>query len=163
MLKFLLSLFIYAGCQPFLWADSIGHYMGVANNIPRMEMKTDANSQAWARSARNVLLLTCESIWEGLQAMNQIGLEKGNPLFSVQNPEQMTAERMADIIQETYTKMALNDEQKNKTTVAQVALIGVQERYACQAQAKPQEGPSVQLHQTKASLAHKMLLRASPY
>ena len=45
-------------------ADTIKNYINIANNIPQMEIKADPQAQAWARSARQILNVTCESIQE---------------------------------------------------------------------------------------------------
>ena len=62
-------------------ADTIDHFMNIVNNIPQMEMKADPQSQAWARSARTVLILTSESIAETLVLSNESAKQQGTPLF----------------------------------------------------------------------------------
>ena len=52
-------------------ADTMGNYMSIAGNIPLMEIKADPQAQAWARSARNILILTSESIIESLNLANE--------------------------------------------------------------------------------------------
>lgn len=157
MIKFILFFL----CSFHNYADTIERYMGIANNITRMEIKADPNAQAWARSARNVLLLTGESIWESLSIMNQISTEKGQPLFCIRSSETISAERMNDLIQESYGKLNMPDDQKNKMTVAQVALMGIQQHYPCQVE-KINNGPIIQVHQKNPSLAQKVL-RKTPF
>ena len=144
MKKLLLLILIY---QP-LYADKIIKFMNVANSIPRMEMKADANAQAWAKSARNILLLTAESIWESLSAANQAG----TPLFCVANQADISAEKMTDLIKETYLHLNMGDDEKNQLSVAQVALMGLQQQYSCN-----RKHPFVQIHNKRPSLAQKML------
>ena len=58
-------------CASTAMADTIDHYMNISNNIPSMEMKADPQAQTWARSARNILVITNESIAETLLEANQ--------------------------------------------------------------------------------------------
>ena len=141
--------------QP-LYADKIIKFMNVANTIPRMEMKPDANSQAWAKSARNILLLTAESIWESLYSANQANAQAGNPLFCVRDQASMNAENMTDLIEETYRNLSMSDAEKNQLTVAQVALIGLQRQYGCNSTSASSQ-PFVQIHSKRPSLAQKVL------
>src|SRR5436189_129249 len=64
IMRFLLISLIFICNQ--LHADTIDNYMSIATNIPQMELKADPQAQAWARSARHVLTITCESIAETL-------------------------------------------------------------------------------------------------
>ena len=141
--------------QP-LYADKIIKFMNVANTIPRMEMKPDANSQAWAKSARNILLLTAESIWESLYSANQANAQAGNPLFCVQDQASMNAEKMTDLIEETYQNLNMSDTEKNQLSVAQVALIGLQRQYGCNNTSSRSQA-FVQIHAKRTSLAQKVL------
>ncbi|HBB53685.1 MAG TPA: phosphatase [Legionellales bacterium] len=138
-----------------IFADSIAHFMGIAQNIPRMEMKADSSSQAWARSARNILLLTGESIWESLKIANQNSAQLGNPLFCVPAEQNMTAEKMYDLIQGSYQKLNLSVEDQNQMTVAQVALRGLEDLYPCQA--RTSRSPQITVHQKGEGVAQKML------
>jgi len=126
LLMFLLNL-----CSTIVAADSIAHFIGISQNIPRMEMKADANSQAWARSARNILLLTGESIWESLQAANQHAEKLGRPLFCIPEQQTITAEAMYDLIEKTYASMKLSAAEQNNISVGQIALSGLQQSYPC--------------------------------
>jgi hypothetical protein len=150
--------FIFLGLLSFshhIFADSIGHFMGISQNIPRMEMKADSSSQAWARSARNVLLLTGESIWESLKIANQSAAQTGHPLFCVPSQQTITAEIMYELIQNTYQKMNLTVEEQNLTSVAQVALKGLEDSYPCQA-ITPQT-PQITIHQQGEGVAQKLM------
>ncbi|PJD96221.1 MAG: phosphatase [Legionella sp.] len=112
-------------------ADTIDNYMKIANNIPSMEMKADAQAQAWARSARHVLNITSESIAETLIHTNDIATQQGNPLFCLKQGNQLTPVIMNDIIQRTYKNLSSQQSDKNKMTVSQVALLGVSKQYPC--------------------------------
>jgi hypothetical protein len=151
--KLLIGLILFHSSTTF--ADSIAHFMGISQNIPRMEMKADSNSQAWARSARNILLLTGESIWESLKIANQNAAQLGNPLFCVPAEQNMTAEKMYDLIQGTYQKLNLSVEDQNQMTVAQVALRGLEDLYPCQA--RTSRSPQITIHQKGEGVAQKML------
>lgn len=143
-------------CFPnLIYADSIAHYMGIAENIPRMEMKADASAQIWARSARNVLLLTGESIWESLKIANQLSQQKGSPLFCLPPDKILSAEQMYDLIQNTYQKLNLSPEEQNQTSVAQVALKGLEENYPCPTQVH--QNPHITIHQRGEGVAQKIL------
>lgn len=143
-------------CFPTLiYADSIAHFMGIAENIPRMEMKADASAQIWARSARNVLLLTGESIWESLKIANQFSQQKGSPLFCLPPDKTLSAEQMYDLIQTTYQKLNLSPEEQNQTSVAQVALKGLEEYYPCPTQIH--QNPRITIHQKGEGVAQKIL------
>ena len=137
------------------YADSIAHYMSIAQNIPRMEMKADASAQTWARSARNVLLLTGESIWESLRIANELSQQKGTPLFCLPPDKTLSAEQMYDLIQTTYQKLDLGPEEQNQMSVAQVALKGLEENYPCPVQ--NQHGPRITIHQKGEGMAKKIL------
>lgn len=113
-------------------ADTIDHYMNIVNNIPQMEMKADPQSQAWARSARNILTLTCESIAETLILANDSAKSQGQPLFCLPAGTQLKAELLDSLIQQTYRSLSSQQSDKNKMTVSQVALLGVSKQYPCQ-------------------------------
>jgi uncharacterized protein YecT (DUF1311 family) len=130
-------------------ADTIDHYMNIANNIPQMELKADPQAQAWARSARTVLILACDSVSETLMLANDNAKAKGTPLFCLPAGTQVSPESLNDIIQQTYKESQQSD--KNKLTVSQVALMGLTKKYPCAGQpqqnwasAQPQNGTSGQ-------------------
>lgn len=113
-------------------ADTIEHYMNIVNNIPQMEMKADQQSQAWARSARTVLILASESIAETLMLSNESARQLGNPLFCMPPGVQLDAATLNDLIQQTYRDISSQQSDKNKMTVSQVALLGLSKKYPCQ-------------------------------
>ena len=117
------------------YADTIDHFMGIATNIPQMEMKADAQSQAWAKSARTVLILTSESIAETLTLSNQSATEQGSPLFCLPGTLQLSGATLSDLIQQTYRDISSQQSDKDKLTVSQVALMGLKKQYPCQKQA----------------------------
>lgn len=115
-------------------ADTIDHYMNIANNIPRMEMKADPQSQAWARSARTVLTLTSESIAETLLLSNETAKQIGKPLFCLPAGTALNAINLNELIQQTYREISSQQSDKNKMTVSQVALLGLKKQYPCEQQ-----------------------------
>lgn len=155
--------FIMSSITVICHADTIGHYMEIAKNLPRMEIKADAQAQAWARSARNVLLLTGESIWESLKATNEINTQNGRPLFCAPPNTVMTAESMVEIIQSTYETLSMNEAEKNNLTVAQIGLMGLQKKFPCQnsmmatANNQTPSQPSITIHSKGPSPLGKML------
>lgn len=116
------------------WADTIDHFMNIVRNIPQMEMKADPQSQAWARSARNILILTGESVAESLVYANETASRAGKPLFCIPANTQLSAEMMNSLIQQTYTEISSQDSDKNKMTVSQVAMMGITKQYPCKGQ-----------------------------
>jgi hypothetical protein len=97
-------IIMFVGCLLSIptYADTIDHFMGIASNIPQMEMKADAQSQAWAKSARTVLILTSESIAETLTLSNQTATEQGSPLFCLPATVQLSGESVSDLILLSY-------------------------------------------------------------
>lgn len=112
-------------------ADTIDHYMNIAKNIPQMEMKADQESQAWARSARTVLILTSESIAETLQLANETAKTQGSPLFCLPANTQLSGIIVNELIQQTYRDLSSSQSDKDKMTVSQVALLGISKQYPC--------------------------------
>ena len=113
-------------------ADTIDHFMNIANNIPQMEMKADQQSQTWARSARTVLVLTSESIAETLMLSNETAKEQGTPFFCIPATTQLTGATLSELIQQTYKEIPSQQSDKDKMTVSQVALLGLKKQYPCQ-------------------------------
>lgn len=113
-------------------ADTINNYMDIANNIPQMEMKADAQAQAWSRSARHVLTITCESIAETLTQANEAATNQGKPIFCLPPGTQLNSITMNELIQQTYKELSSQQSDKDKMTVSQVALLGVSKKYSCQ-------------------------------
>ena len=135
-----------------VFADTIDHYMNIANNIPQMEMKADPQAQAWARSARNVLILTSESVVESLLLANDTARSHGNSIFCLPAGTQLNATTVNDLIQQTYRELSSQQSDKDKMTVSQVALLGITKRYPCQQQNPTQPGlaPANALQQSSA-------------
>ncbi len=118
-------------------ADTIDHYMNIVTNIPQMEMKADPESQAWARSARNVLILTSESVGESLMLVNDTSTRLGTPIFCLPPSVRLNGVMLNELIQQTYRDISSQQSDKNSMTVSQVALLGVTKLYPCvQQQAK---------------------------
>ena len=113
-------------------ADTIDHYVNIANNIPRMEMKADSQSQAWARSARNILILTSESIAESLTLANESAAKLGSTLYCLPAGLSIDGKMLNNLIQKTYQDISSQQSDKNKMTVSQVALLGLSKKYPCQ-------------------------------
>lgn len=113
-------------------ADTIDHYMNIVTNLPQMEMKADSDSQAWARSARNILMLTSETIAESLLLANAEATKKGTPLFCPPHGEKISNSSINEIIKNAYTTMPSNEiNNRNNMTVSQVALVGLQKEFPC--------------------------------
>ena len=118
-------------CAKTAVADTIDHYMNIVNNIPQMEMKADAQSQAWAKSARNILLLTSESITESLILANETATKKGMPFFCLPAGVKLNSVMVNELIQQTYNEITSQPSDKNNMTVSQVALVGLSKQYPC--------------------------------
>lgn len=114
-----------------LYADTINNYMNIANNIPQMEIKADPQAQAWARSARHVLTITCESIAETIIQANDTAKSQGKPIFCLPSGTQLNPMVLNDLIQETYKELSSQQSDKDKMTVSQIAWLGVNKRYPC--------------------------------
>lgn len=115
-----------------VYADTIDHYMNIANNIPQMEIKADAQAQAWARSAHHVLTITCESIAETMTQANETAKGVGKPIFCLPQGVQLSAMGLNDLIQQTYKEMPNQSNDKDKMTVSQIAWLAVIKHYPCQ-------------------------------
>jgi hypothetical protein len=122
--------------------------MHISTSIPTMEMKADADAQAWARSARNVLTITNESIAETLLEANQLATTQGTALFCLPKTVNLNAESLKTIIEEAYQQMPRIQSEKDKLTVSQVAFLGVTHLYPCQqAQAQHSSTPFLMQHE----------------
>ncbi len=122
-------------------ADTVEHYMNISNGIPQMEIKADPQSQAWARSARTVLTLTCDGILDSLTLANETAKKSGKPLFCLDAGKQISPEALDDMIQQTYKNSALPQSEKDKMTVSQIALIAIQNKFPCGPQSPPTKQP----------------------
>lgn len=143
------------------FADTVAGYMSIAENLPRMEMKADAESQAWSRSARNVLLLTCETVWDGLKAANQTASQQGKPLFCPPANKNLSAEEMLDMINDTYREMSLSDSEKSQMSIAQLAFLGLQKKYKCANTNLASNDPVINVTKTQPSMVQKLVGRMS--
>lgn len=124
-------IFLMQVMSASVYADTIDHYMNIVNNIPQMEMKADPQSQAWARSARNILALTSESISESLELANETATRAGTPLYCLPVNTQISVDDLNNLIQQTYREISSQESDKNKMTVSQVALLGISKKYPC--------------------------------
>lgn len=115
-----------------IYADTINNYMNIANNIPQMEIKADPQAQAWARSARHVLTITCESIAETVLQANEVATSQGKPIFCLPQGKELNPIVMNDLIQQTYKEMTSQQSDKDKMTVSQVAWLGINKQFPCQ-------------------------------
>lgn len=142
----LISLILICGN---VHADTINNYMSIANNIPQMEIKADPQAQAWARSARHVLTITCESIAETLTQANDAAKSQGKPIFCLPQGVQLNSITMNALIQQTYKEISSQRSDKDTMTVSQVALLGISKQYPCQ------QGPAEkQMAHVASLLAH---------
>lgn len=121
---------ILASCA--LYADTIDNYMKIVQSIPNMAMRADPRSQAWARSARNILILTSESVGESLTLANQTATQQGTPLFCLPPTVKLNAVMLNELIQQTYHDISSQQSDKDNMTVSQVALIGLTKLYPCE-------------------------------
>lgn len=126
----LLGIFLYF-ITSYVNADTIEHYMNIVNNLPQMEMKADSDSQAWARSARNILMLTSETVAESLILANKESEKKGSPLFCLPAGEKLSNSAVNELIKNTYMTISSAPQDKNQMSVSQVALLGMQKQYPC--------------------------------
>ena len=124
-------------------ADTIEHFLNIYNEIPKMEIKADPQAQAWARSARNVLAVTTETIAETLLQANEHATSQGKPLFCLPISVQLTSATLTDLIIKAYQESASRQSDKEKMTVSQIAWLGVTKTYPCQQQTQypPQAAP----------------------
>jgi len=136
-------------------ADTIGRYMNIANNVPKMEMKADKQAHIWARSARTVLSLTSESIAETLILANASAAERGAPLFCLPAEVSLNALMLNELIQQTYREISSQTNDKNNLTVSNVAWIGVTHKYPCSEDSpKPSPSPNLSRKPVTASMGH---------
>ncbi len=151
MIRSLITLTLLIGCN-ISHADTIGRYINIANNIPKMEMKADKQAHTWARSARTILGLTSESIAETLMLANNTAKEHGTPIFCMPAGVALNSLMLNEIIQQTYREISSQESDKNNMTVSQVALMGVTQKYPCHGSTiKPSE---VRHQEPVTSIAH---------
>lgn len=148
MIRNALYVFLIASINAH--ADTIDHYINIANNIPQMEVKADPQAQAWARSARNILILTSESIAESLTIANDSATRAGTPLYCLTPSVTLNGKMLNDLIQQTYREISSQQSDKDKMTVSQVALLGLSKQYPCQQNTQLAPQASNQAIQTSA-------------
>ena len=146
MIRVLLSGTLALIVSQTSWSDSIANYQRISKSIPKMEIKADEQSQAWARSARHVLNITNESIAETLIAMNEEATKNGRPFFCLPKDQPLNAERLAQLIDEQNLPSA-----SNKMTVSQIALEAVKKKYPCRSSS---QNAYSSLSQTHAAMQH---------
>lgn len=118
-------------------ADTIDHYMSIHNAIPQMALKADPESQAWARSARNVLAITNETLAETLIEANDKAKAQGKPLFCFVKNTKLDAATLEKLIVKTYETISSRQSDKDKMTVSQIAYLGVTKAFPCQMAEQP--------------------------
>lgn len=128
-----LLLIMFSVLCSSVYADTINNYINISNNIPQMEMKADPQAQAWARSARHVLTITCESIAETILQANETATKLGKPIFCLPAGTQLNSEVLNNLIQQTYKELSSQQSDRDKLTVSQIAWMGVSKQYPCQA------------------------------
>lgn len=126
------SLLLLTLLSSHSFADTIDHYIHISSSIPVMEMKADQEAQAWARSARNVLTITNESIAETLTEANALAKTKGAPLFCLPHAVELDAKTLKSLIEQAYEKNPRIQHDKENMTVSQVAWLAVTQSYPCQ-------------------------------
>lgn len=129
----LLLTFISASAN----ADTINNYINISNNIPQMEMKADPQSQAWARSARNVITITCESIAETMLQANETAKSHGRPIFCLPPEVHLSSVMLDGLIRDTYKELSSQQSDKDKMTVSQIAWLGITKKFPCEQQNTP--------------------------
>ena len=122
-------------------ADTMEHFVSIYNEIPKMEIKADPQSQAWARSARNVLAVTTETIAETLMQANEHATSQGKPLFCLPISVQLNSTTMSELIIKAYQDLSSQQSDKGKMTVSQIAWLGVTKTYPCQLQQQASSPP----------------------
>lgn len=126
----ILSFSVFFICG-LLHADTIDNYMNIANNIPQMEIKADPQAQAWARSARHVITITCESIAETINQANETAQSQGKPIFCLPQGTQLNSVMLNELIQQTYKELSSQQSDKDKMTVSQIAWLGLSKQFPC--------------------------------
>ena len=153
MIRSLFCIFLGMVLTP-VHADAIGRYINIANNIPKMEMKADPEAQAWARSGRNILNLTSETIAESLMSANTSATQRGAPLFCLPANTHLSATDMNNLIQKTYREISSPDSEKENITVSQVALLGMVQQYPCGQQSSAGNVSANAMMQTERGMMH---------
>ena len=125
-------------CLVLLWhttlfADTLGKYASIARNIPSMELKADAQSQAWARSARSVLGVTDEAIAQSVVAMNLLALKNGTPLICAPPETKIDTAMIHTILAKHIASMPADDVSRS---ISEVVVTILTNQYPCHQTAK---------------------------
>jgi hypothetical protein len=115
----------------FAYADTMEHYMRIVNNIPKMEIKADVQAQMWAKSAHNILLLTCESVAESLTVANEAARRQNAPLFCMPPTVTLSGALVQTMLPHAYHDMMGQTADKANMTVSEVTLLALTQTYPC--------------------------------
>lgn len=114
-------------------ADTINKYANIANSIPKMELKADEKSQAWARSARSILAITDETIAETILSMNSLAIENGEALVCLPSNLSLNGETIHALLQEAIKDPLVLNQNKS---ISFVVINRLKEKYPCRHRAK---------------------------
>lgn len=133
-----MSMKKYIICLLILWhttlfADTLGKYASIARNIPSMELKADAQSQAWARSARSVLGVTDEAIAQSVVAMNLLALKNGTALICYPPETKIDTPMIHTILAKHIASMPADDANRS---ISEVVVTILTNQYPCHQMAK---------------------------
>lgn len=112
-------------------ADTIDNYASISNHITTMEMKADRDAQTWARSARNVLAITNESIAETLTESNRIATSVGHPIFCLTKDATLDASTIKTLIEKSLKANPGLQNDPARPTISVVATNAVREAFPC--------------------------------
>ena len=113
------------------FADTIDNYVSIANHITSMEMKADRDAQTWARSARNVLAITNESIAETLIEANRIATNDGHPIFCLAKDATLDASIIKSLLEKALKTNPELQNDKTRPTISVVATNAVRDAFPC--------------------------------
>lgn len=119
-------------------ADTVGNYMTIIDNIPKMAMKPDEQSQAWVRSARNIVTSTDEAMVQTIISVNSVAMKQGRPVFCFSPGAPFDAGTADQLIQKTYAELLKTQGTSvSSMTVSDVLIIGMASQYSCSASVTP--------------------------
>lgn len=135
MRRKILSLgIVLMGVVSLAQADTVANYMTIVENIPKMAMKADEQSQAWVRSARNIITSTDETMLQTIIAMNASAAKNGKPIFCFSPGKPFDATTVDQIIQKTYAELLkMQGTSVGTMTVSDVLMVGMASQYSCAA------------------------------
>lgn len=113
------------------FADTIDNYASIANHITSMEIKADRDAQTWARSARNVLAITNESIAETLIEANRIATNEGHPIFCLTKDTTLDASIIKSLLEKALKTNPELQNDKTRPTISVVATNAVRDAFPC--------------------------------